>query len=219
MQKKMHSPLASNFAFLSAWSDIKELQTRAIKAESHIKTDPRVSAFYARNSLELMVNTVFDIDDWIQRPRHDSSLMSLIHQSAFKQNLPYELLAKLKLIIRTGNEAVHGKTAPPQRAALQSVKELHHVLYWFMRTYAPELDRNTFQVGAFNQRLLKQQVSLPLAEVTSTHQKIQALEKQLAQQDEQQRQKDATAHAENTLLKAKNLTVIILCLRQSRKAQ
>ena len=219
MQNNLHSSTASNFAFLSAWSAIKELQTRAIKAESHIKTDPRVSAFYARNSLELMVNTVFDIDDWIQRPRHDSSLMSLIHQHNFKQNLPYELLSKLKLIIRTGNEAVHGKIAPPQRAALQSVKELHHVLYWFMRTYAPELDRNTFKVGAFNLRLLKEQVSIPLADVTYTHQKIQALEKQLAQQDKQQRQNDAAAQAENTLLKAKNKALLARIAQAKKDAQ
>jgi type I restriction enzyme R subunit len=219
MQNNTHSPIASNFAFLGTWSATKELQTRAIKAESHIKTDPRVSAFYARNSLELMVNTVFDIDDWLQRPRHDISLMSLIHQHDFKQGLPYELFSKLKLIIRIGNEAAHGKLAPPQRDALQSVKELHHVLYWFMRTYAPDLDRTTFQVGAFNLRLLQQQVSISLAEVTSTQQKIQALQKQLTQKDQQQRQNDATAQAENAHLKATNKALLARIAQGKKAAQ
>jgi type I restriction enzyme R subunit len=188
-----HPSVASNFAFLSACSSAEALQARAIKAESHIKTDPRVSAFYARNTLELMVNTVFDIDDWIPCPRQTMTLMNLIHERGFKQNLPYALFPKLKLIILTGNDAVHGKTAPRQRAALQSVKELHHVLYWFMHTYAPELDRQAFTVGAFNERLLQQSVSIPLADVSSTQKKIQALEKQLATQDEQQRKNVAMA--------------------------
>ncbi|KFK47860.1 hypothetical protein JS87_24840, partial [Vibrio vulnificus] len=54
----------SNFAFmdvaLNSGSDVyttrcAEIQTRAKNAESHIKTDPRIAGFYARNALELMV--------------------------------------------------------------------------------------------------------------------------------------------------------------------
>ena len=82
---------ASNFAFfdlaINAQSEADdlfslrctEIQTRAKNAESNIKTDTRIAGFYARNALELMVETVFDIDNWIKRPRHDTTLMSLIH--------------------------------------------------------------------------------------------------------------------------------------------
>ena len=64
-----------------------EIQTRAQNAESNIKIDPRIAGFYARNALELMVDTVFDIDKWLTRPRHDATLMSLIHDKDFKQNV------------------------------------------------------------------------------------------------------------------------------------
>ena len=78
---------SSNFAFFdvaldaqSATNDLfsmrcAEILTRAKNAESNIKTDPRIAGFYARNALELMVETVFDIDNWLTRPRHDTTLM------------------------------------------------------------------------------------------------------------------------------------------------
>ena len=140
----------SNFSFFEVALEVQnisgdvfstscaEMLSRAQSAEANIKSDPRIAGFYARNALELMVETVFDIDKWLSRPRHDATLMSLIHDSEFKKNLRHDLFPKLKLIIKIGNEAVHGKSALPQRDALQAVKELHHVLYWFVRTYTPD---------------------------------------------------------------------------------
>lgn len=207
----------SNFAFMSLWSSMSELQDRATKAEAAVKTDPRTAAFYARNALELMVNTVFEIDNWIQKPQHNSSLMTLIHERDFKQNLSPALFPKLKLIIKTGNEAVHGRVAPSQRAALQSVKELHHVLYWFIRTYAPTIDRASFEVFAFNESLIQATVSVALAEIVSTHKKIQALEKQLAEKDQKQREDTAKALAENAELNAEN-KVLLAQIEQAKQA-
>ena len=40
-----------------------EILKRAVKAEKHIKSDPRIAGFYAQNALELMVETVFDVDN------------------------------------------------------------------------------------------------------------------------------------------------------------
>ena len=89
-----------------------EIQLRAKNAEANIKSDPRIAGFYARNALELMVETVFDIDNWLTRPRHDATLMSLIHDKGFKQNLSSNLFPKLKLIIKIGNESVLQASQP-----------------------------------------------------------------------------------------------------------
>ena len=77
----------SNFDFLSIWQEAGEIQERAKKAEVNVYSDARVSCFYARNCVELFVEKVFDIDERLIRPRHDTSLMSLIHDRGFKQNL------------------------------------------------------------------------------------------------------------------------------------
>ena len=56
----MSNTTQSNFDFLAIWDACTELQARAKKAEAAIKSDPRVSCFYARNCVELMVETVFE---------------------------------------------------------------------------------------------------------------------------------------------------------------
>jgi len=198
----------SNFSFLSIWEACTELQERARRAEANIISDPRVSAFYARACLELMVETLFDIDKWLQRPRHDTTLMSLIHDRGFKSNLKHGLFPKLKLIIKIGNEAVHGKSAPPQRDALQSVKELHHVLYWFARTYTPNLDRSSFIVQPFDENLIPQTLAIDTSVALSTAKKIQELEKQVAADDETKRTEQQKLLKENDALKAQNKELI-----------
>lgn len=215
----------SNFGFmdvaLNGGNDVyttrcAEIQTRAKNAESNIKTDPRIAGFYARNALELMVETVFDIDNWLTRPRHDATLMSLIHDKDFKQNLETHLFPKLKLVIQVGNEAVHSKTTLPQRDALQAVKELHHVLYWFIRTYTPafanrELNRNQFVVQPFDEALIPQQVSIDATVATkalSSIKRVKELEKQLEQDDKVEREAYLQQLKENETLKAANQTLL-----------
>lgn len=215
----------SNFGFmdvaLNGGNDVyttrcAEIQTRAQNAESNIKTDPRIAGFYARNALELMVETVFDIDNWLTRPRHDATLMSLIHDKDFKQNLETHLFPKLKLVIQVGNEAVHSKTTLPQRDALQAVKELHHVLYWFIRTYTPvfanrELDRNQFVVQPFDEALIPQQVSIDATVATkalSSIKRVKELEKQLEQDDKVEREAYLQQLKENETLKTANQALL-----------
>lgn len=209
----------SNFAFMDIAikgddlfsSRCAEIQTRAKNAERNIKTDPRIAGFYARNALELMVETVFDIDNWMTRPRHDVALMSLIHDKGFKQNLTTNLFPKLKLVIRLGNEAVHSKTTLPQRDALQAVKELHHVLYWFIRTYTPNLDRSKFVVPPFDEALIPQQVSIDAAVATkalSSIKRVQELEKLLEQADKVERDAYLKQLKENEALKAANQALL-----------
>lgn len=209
----------SNFAFMDIAikgddlfsSRCAEIKTRAQNAERNIKTDPRIAGFYARNALELMVETVFDIDNWLTRPRHDVALMSLIHDSGFKQSLTTNLFPKLKLVIKVGNEAVHSKTTLPQRDALQAVKELHHVLYWFIRTYTPNLDRSQFVVPPFDEALIPQQVSIDAvvaSKALSSIKRVQELEKLLEQEDKVEREAYLKQLKENEALKAANQALL-----------
>tara|TARA_R110002051_G_scaffold314627_5_gene391897 strand:- start:2889 stop:6572 length:3684 start_codon:yes stop_codon:yes gene_type:complete len=199
-----------------------EIQLRAKNAEANIKSDPRIAGFYARNALELMVETVFDIDNWLKRPRHDATLMSLIHEQGFKQNLSSNLFPKLKLIIKIGNEAVHGKSALPQRDALQSVKELHHVLYWFVRTYTPALDRQQFTVAPFDEALIPHKLAIDAGLVTnamSSIKRVQDLEKQLAESDSVKRDEYQQQLSENAALKAENQALLEQIAKAKQNAE
>ena len=199
----MTTTTASNFDFLSIWQECADIQDRAKKAEANVYSDARVSCFYARNCVELFVEKVFDIDERLMRPRHDKGLMSLIHDPGFKQNLKYSLFPKLKGIIQTGNQAVHA-TAPAQRDALQAVKELHHILYWFARTYTPNLDRSTFGPFVFDESLVPQTVAIDARLAMSTAAQIKALKEQVAEQDKAAREAEEKRLKESAELRAEN---------------
>lgn len=194
---------ASNFEFLSIWQEIAEIQERAKKAEANVYSDARVSCFYARNCVELFVDKVFDFDERLIRPRHDASLMSLIHDRGFKDNLKYSLFPKLKGIIQMGNQAVHA-TAPTQRDALQAVKELHHILYWFARTYTPGLDRSTFGPFVFDESLVPQTVAIDAKVALSTAKHIKELKEKLDAQDQAAREAEQKRLKESADLRAEN---------------
>ena len=204
----------SNFAFMQVWDQLAELMARAQNAEANIQSDPRIAGFYARNALELMVETVFDIDKWLSRPRHDATLMSLIHDSEFKKNLRHDLFPKLKLIIKIGNEAVHGKSGLPPRDALQAVKELHHILYWFVRTYTPQTimgDRAKFIVTPFDESAIPKKIvidSAVAAKALSSIKKVKELEKQLEEKDKARRDAEQAKLKENEELRAQNQALL-----------
>lgn len=199
----MSNSTQSNFDFLAVWDACAELQARAKKAEAAIKSDPRVSCFYARNCVELMVETVFDIDNRLVRPKHDEGLMSLIHDKDFKENIKYSLFPKLKLVIQIGNGAVHG-AAPPPREALQAVKELHHLLYWFARTYTPDLDCSSFGPFEFDEVLVPQTVAIDAKLAMMTVKEIESLKEQLAESDKSKREQEEKRLKENAALQAEN---------------
>ncbi|RLT90789.1 DEAD/DEAH box helicase family protein [Ketobacter sp. GenoA1] len=194
---------ASNFGFLAIWQECADIQERAKKAEANIYSDARVSCFYARNCVELFVEKVFDIDERLIRPRHDASLMTMIHDPGFKQNLKYSLFPKLKGIIQLGNQAVHA-TAPTQRDALQAVKELHHVLYWFARTYTPGLDRATFGPFVFDEALVPRTVAIDAQLAMSTANQIKELKQRVQEQDQAAREVEAKRLKESAELRLEN---------------
>ncbi|WP_201258134.1 DEAD/DEAH box helicase family protein [Piscirickettsia litoralis] len=199
-----------------------ELCGRAKSAESNIRIDSRIAGFYARNALEFMVETVFDIDNWLTRPRHDTSLMTLIHDHGFKKNLASNLFPKLKLIIKIGNEAVHSKTALTQRDALQAVKELYHVLYWFVRTYTPKLDRGQFVIKPFDESLIPQHVVVDeqvAIRALSSIKRVQELEKQIEQDDKVERVAYQEKLKENEKLKAANQELLDKIGRAKKAAE
>lgn len=77
-----------------------------------------------------------------------------------------------------GNQAVHRQRSVQPYDALRVVKELHHLCYWLVRTYAPDASRE----GAAwrDERVpaaLSQQEVVPRKD-------LEALEKQLAEQND-----------------------------------
>lgn len=174
----------SNFSYLNQWQTLVD---NATQAENCVYSDPRASCFYARRTLEITVQWMYQYDASLTSP-YANHLAALIHEPGFKNLLGAGLFAKIKAIQHTGNNAVHSNSLISEQDALQMIKELHHLLYWFYRTYSqqsPLIDH------VFKADLIPRTVSIDAALALQTAKKLTQLAKQLKEQDEAQADVDA----------------------------
>jgi type I restriction enzyme R subunit len=125
----------SNFAFMP--TSLRGITDSARKAEGHIMGDPRAACFHARFALEAIVHWLYRHDAKLQMP-YDQSLGALLYEPSFMGRMPEAVFQKAKVIQKQGNQAAHSQRMVRQYDAMQVVKELHHVCFWLVRTYAPE---------------------------------------------------------------------------------
>ncbi|SFM99102.1 DUF4145 domain-containing protein [Nitrosomonas communis] len=125
----------SNFGFLSA--KFRDIATSASRAESHILGDPRAACFHARFTLEAVVHWLYRFESSLRLP-YDDSLGALLHEPSFQNLLPQAVFQKARVIQKMGNQAVHSARPVRELDALLVVKELHHICYWLVRSYAPD---------------------------------------------------------------------------------
>ena len=169
----------SNFSFLQ--QEFFSICDGATKAESYLNTDARAACWYARMTLEQIV-------DWLYRydrnySSYDTSLGARVHDPCFKLNAGEAIFTKATVVIGIGNRAAHGKAAK-KAEAFTAVTELFHIAYWLARTYG-EKERPSPSLQ-FSEALIPK--ATPQAEVTV---------EQLKKQEDAVKQKEA----ENLALK------------------
>ncbi|GEL19194.1 DEAD/DEAH box helicase family protein [Pseudonocardia asaccharolytica] len=123
----------SNFGFLRA--EWPALHAEAVRAERLAVADPRASCFYARRVLELTVTWLFQADGSLQRPYRED-LAAMIAEPTLVRVAGPGIRAKMDVIRRQGNTAVHRNGPVAPNDAVRVVAELFHVLYWVARTYS-----------------------------------------------------------------------------------
>ena len=171
----------SNFSFLQKeWSEIHDSAT---KAESYVNTDARAACWYARMTLEQIVNWLYQYDP--QFTSYEASLGARIYDTTFRKNAGEAIFEKATVIIQIGNRAAHAKSTKYNDAVI-AVTELFHVSYWLARTYCKhERPQSNLQFHLSN---------IPTAQLATI-----TLE-QLKKQEEALKQKQA----ENEVLKNKS---------------
>lgn len=126
-----------NFDFLKA-VDWPEIYADCARAESYAISDPRSACFYSRRSAEQLVDFLYDI---LRLPvPYKTDLAAKVNDTGFQAKVGMGIVQKLNLIRKLGNFAVHDTKQIPPRAALDSLKELHHVMLWaaFRYSTAPQ---------------------------------------------------------------------------------
>ena len=137
----------SNFSFLQKeWFAIHDSAT---KAESYLNTDARAACWYARMTLEQIVDWLYKYDP--NYKSYEASLGARIYDTTFRKNAGETIFEKATVVIQIGNRAAHAKAAKYNDAVV-AITELFHVSYWLARTYCtkerpqPNLQFNTSNI-------------------------------------------------------------------------
>jgi type I restriction enzyme, R subunit len=163
----------SNFGFLKA--EWPELFGEAAQAERLAVADPRTSCFYARRAVELALNWLYEADGSLHEP-YQRDLSAMINEPTLVNLVGPALRAKMDVIRRQGNLAVHSRKPVRSNDATRTVAELFHVLYWLARNYARD-DANVPAAGlGFDASLI------PVPEPAEVRQKKQAELQEMAKQ-------------------------------------
>lgn len=120
-----------NFDFMRA--EWPELYQDCARAESYVMSDPRSACFYSRRAIEVLVGFLFDMENL--REAYASDLAARTNDPAFVAITGQAIQAKLNLIRKNGNTAVHRTGQIPRQQSLPVLKELHHVMIWAALRY------------------------------------------------------------------------------------
>ncbi|MGN6209457.1 DEAD/DEAH box helicase family protein [Asticcacaulis sp.] len=123
----------SQFAFLAP--EFAAVHDHARKAEAAALNDPRAACFYGRLALETAIKWLYDHDRTLRKP-YEETLAALIHEPSFRALAGDGLVTKAKLIKDLGNRAVHDTRPVNGQSAITVLRELFHVSYWLVHTYA-----------------------------------------------------------------------------------
>lgn len=167
----------SNFGFML--EDWPELAQQARRSEQFARIDPRASVFYARYTIERLVEWLYKVEPSLTLP-YKEDLNALVSEPAFKNLVGSAIGNKLTIIRKAGNNAVHNAVSPTLQGAELVLRELHHVCYWLARNYA----KNGSQLPpslAFNAAHLSPAPKAPAPQ--QSPKQLQKLEEQLREND------------------------------------
>ena len=172
---------SSNFSFLQAgWPD---LFAEAVRAEKAWAADPRAACFYARRTLELAVAWLFRAEaghGGSLRMPYKADLAAYLFEPSFKLLVGPALHAKMDVIRRQGNSAVHTARPVAGTDAVAVLRELFHVGFWLARHYGRDSAARPAPGLQFRTDLLPQAAPDIAAHTQAT---LQKLAQDLAERD------------------------------------
>ena len=171
----------SNFHFLQA--DWPDLFAEAARAEKACSADPRAACFYARRTLELAVAWLFRAETGqggSLRMPYKADLSAYLFEPSFKLLVGPAVHAKMDVIRKQGNSAVHTARPIPGADAVSVLRELFHVGFWLARHYGRDAAARPAPGLQFRADLLPQ--ATPDI-TTQTQAALQKLAQDLAERD------------------------------------
>jgi type I restriction enzyme, R subunit len=195
----------SNFAFMAEkW---EYLQFDAQSAEKFALSEPRVSAIYARRTLELALKWLFKRDSAL-RSSYDKTLASMIHDPVFSGAIQKGLFFDIKFIHKLGNVAAHSDQAISEQESVKATQALHSFLGWLARIYT----KGSATPGPFDQNLIPK----PTADAEKMN-KQQIGKMQLVMKDKDEKAAAAIAKLTQTEEELEKLKVELAALQKVKE--
>ena len=204
------SPSPSQYALIAGqWPELHE---EAQKVEQFALSDPRTACFYARRTIELLVEWVYDNDGQLERPITAQTLADLMFARVFC-DLAGDQMRRFRLLKDLGNKAVHRSDPIRPGDAVLAARELFQVLRWFALTYGRDAQR--VRGISFNAELLPSRDAATTQQAQSREQ-LETLADQLVERDQQLRDQRLAALASQEELD--RLRQEITALRKANEA-
>jgi type I restriction enzyme R subunit len=195
--------VTSNFDFVG--TAMPSVHADCVKAESYLASDPRSACFYARRAVEGLVGYLYDV--WELPLPYVDDLSARINDAGFKQRAGAGIVAKLNLLRKLGNTAVHQQQPIAPSVALDALRELFHVTVWAGFHHSTVRDQVPTQ-AQFNPALAPQHAPLSVAELQTLAAKFKAQDEAIAR-----------ARADNDALAAQHEAKVAELQAQIKAAQ
>jgi len=202
--------MSSQYALIA--SQWPELHEEAQKVEQFALSDPRTACFYARRTIELLVEWVYDNDGQLERPITAQTLADLMYARVFC-DVAGKQMRRFRLLKDLGNKAVHRSDPIRPGDAVLAARELFQVLRWFALTYGRDPQR--VRGFSFNPELLPSR-DAAIAQQAQSREQLHALADQLTERDQQLRDQRLAALASQEELD--RLRQEITALRKANEA-
>ncbi|MCS5699147.1 DEAD/DEAH box helicase family protein [Cyanobium sp. FGCU-52] len=202
--------MSSQYALIA--SQWPELHAEAVRVEECALSDPRTACFYARRTIELLVEWVYANDSQLQRPWANSTLADLIFAADFRQ-IASGQIHRFRVIKDLGNMAVHRADPIRPGDAVLAASELFQVLRWLALTYGRDPDAlrglrfDKTQLPAADPAIQQQ---------SQTREQLEVLANQLAERDQQLR--EAREESAASVEELERLRQEITVLRKANQA-
>ena len=200
----------SQYALIA--SQWPELHAEALRVEQCALSDPRTACFYARRTVELLVEWVYDNDAQLQRPFGYGTLADLVGGSDFRE-LARDQLARFRILRELGNKAVHRTDPIRPGDAVLAARELFQVLRWLVLTYGRDPEQVRGQ--RFDPDRLPSK-DTTAAQQSQSREQLEALAEQLSERDQQLRDQRLASIASQEELE--RLRAEITALRKANQA-
>lgn len=185
-----------------------------MQAERNAVTDPRASCFYARRTLELTVNWLYEADPTLTQPYRDD-LSAHLSEPSFRRLVGQDIRAKCELIRRQGNGAVHDKRPVTTKDSGPVVGQLFQVLYWLARNYT----RDPAHLPPTDLRFDPQLVPRPLSPQARIQRQAELAERERANAERDRERAERRAASEALQAELTELRKLVAAAKAANEAR